>query len=117
LLKVMVMLEDAPAYFIDELSPQHAEICSRGRQLRAQLSSYLEQQRAAVIVHCILPSVLQSLVTVYAATTPDDVWADGLRVQAPRAKRSRTKAAKEDKDDGEEAFPLRRSLRLHQKRA
>jgi hypothetical protein len=31
LLKVMVMLEDAPAAFIDKLEPQHAEICMRGR--------------------------------------------------------------------------------------
>jgi ankyrin repeat protein len=48
LLKVMVMLEDAPADFIvnPRLSPQHTEICTRGRHLRAQLPSYLEQQQA-----------------------------------------------------------------------
>jgi hypothetical protein len=111
LLKVMVMLEDAPVDIIAKLSPQHAKICTRGRQLRAQLPSYLVQQRAAVVAHCDLPTVLQSLVTAYAATTPEDMWANGLRVQAPRAKRDRTKADKED----EEAFPVRRSLRLRQK--
>jgi ankyrin repeat protein len=44
LLKVIVMLQDAPAAFITKLSPQHADICTRGRQFRAQLPSYLEQQ-------------------------------------------------------------------------
>jgi hypothetical protein len=42
-LKVMVMLEDAPVDIIAKLSvyisSQHAEICTRGRQLRAQLPS------------------------------------------------------------------------------
>jgi hypothetical protein len=99
LLKVMVMLEDAPADFIVHLSPQHAELCTRGRQLRAQLPSYLEQQWAAVVTHCSLPAVLQSLVAAYAVTTPEDMWADGLRVQAPRAKRGRTKVEKEDAED------------------
>jgi hypothetical protein len=79
LLKVMVMLEDAPA-FIAKLSLQHAFICMQGRQFRAQLPSYLEQQRAAVVAHCPLPAVLQSLVAEYAVTTPEDMWADGLRM-------------------------------------
>jgi hypothetical protein len=86
LLKVMVMLKDAPAAFIAEISPQHAELCTRGHQLRAQLPSYLEQQRAAVVAHCSLPGVLRSVVTAYAVTTPEDMWADGLRVRAPRAR-------------------------------
>jgi hypothetical protein len=107
LLKVMVLLEDAPVSFTGLLSPQHEDICTRGRQLRAQLPSYLEQQRAAVVAHCPLPGVLQSLVAAYAATTPEDMWADGLRVQTLRAKRGRTKA-----DEGDDAPPLRRSLRL-----
>jgi hypothetical protein len=110
LLRVMVMLEDAPHYFHTIISSQCADICARGRQFRAQLPSYLEQQRAAVVAHCPLPAVLQSLVGAYAATTPEDMWTDGLRVQAPRAKRGRTRAKKEDEDP-----PLRRSLRLHQK--
>jgi hypothetical protein len=117
LLKVMVMLEDAPPFLIAKLSPQRADICTRGRQLRAQLPSYLEQQRAAVVTHCPLPGVLQSVVATYAATTPEDMWADGLRVQAPRAKRGRRKAEKEDKEDGENAPPVRRSLRQRQKHA
>jgi hypothetical protein len=115
LLKVMVMLEDAPASFIAKLSPQHAELWTRGLQLRPQLPFYLEQQRAAVVVHCPLPAVLQSVVAAYTATTPEDMWADGLHVQAPRAKRGRTKTDKEDGEDGEDAPPVRRSLRLPQK--
>jgi hypothetical protein len=59
LLKVTVMLEDVPPFVIAKLSPQHADICTRGRQLRAQLPSYLEQQRAAVVTHCPLPGVLR----------------------------------------------------------
>jgi hypothetical protein len=31
LLKVMVVLEDAPALFITNLSPQHVELCTRGK--------------------------------------------------------------------------------------
>jgi ankyrin repeat protein len=83
LLKVMVMLEDAPADFIanPRLSPQHADICARGRQFRAQLLSYLEQQQTAIVAHCPLPAVLQSLVAAYAATNPKDMWTDGLRVE------------------------------------
>jgi hypothetical protein len=89
LLKVMVMLEDAPATFIARLLPQHAELCRQGRQLRAQLPSYLGQQRATIVADCTLPGVLQSLVIGYAAITPEDMWADGLRVKAPKAKRAR----------------------------
>jgi hypothetical protein len=116
LLKVIVMLEDAPAAFINRLSPQHAAICTRGRQLRAQLPSYLMQQRAAVVAHCSLPSVLQSLVTAYAVITPEDMWTDGLRVHAPRAKRARARVAEAGEAEDEEAILPRRSLRLHQKR-
>jgi hypothetical protein len=115
LLKVMVMLEDAPADFIAEISPHGADICTRGRQLRAQLPFYLEQQRAAVVAHCPLPAVLQSLVTVCAVMTPEDMWADGLRVQVPRAKRGRTNVEKQKEEDGEDAPPLR--LHMRQKRS
>jgi hypothetical protein len=80
LLKVMVMLEDAPPFFVAKLSQQHADICTRGRQLRAQLPFYLEQQQTAVVAHCPLPGVLQSVVATYAVTTSEDMWADGLRV-------------------------------------
>jgi hypothetical protein len=110
LLKVMVMLDNAPAYFIARLGQKHADICTRGRQLRAQLPAYLEQQRAQIIAHCALPDVLQPLVIGYAATTPEDMWADGLRIKAPKAKRAR---AGEGDDGGSHA--LRRSARLRQK--
>jgi hypothetical protein len=92
LLKVMVMLDDAPADVTASLLPQHAAICTNGRRLRAQLPSYLEQQRTTVVTLCPLPGVLQTVFAAYAATTQSDMWADGLRVQVSRAKRSRTKA-------------------------
>jgi hypothetical protein len=61
LLKIMVMLQDAHVDFIAKLLPQHAEICTRGRQLRAQLPSYLEQHpprspRTATCQLCCNPS-------------------------------------------------------------
>jgi hypothetical protein len=110
LLRVMVMLEDAPADFIARLMPQHAELCERGRQLRAQLPSYLEQQRATIVTNCHLPAVLQSLVIAYAVTTPEDMWADGLLAEAQREKRAR---AVEREAEG--SHVLRRSARLRQK--
>jgi hypothetical protein len=114
LLKVMVLLDDAPADVIAELSPAHAKIATRGRQLRAQLPSYLERQRALVVAHCPLPSALQPLVAGYAAPTPEDMWAEGgLRVWAPRAKRARAMVGAVV---GVDAPFLRRSVRLRQKR-
>jgi hypothetical protein len=114
LLKVMVMLDDAPELFISSLTSQDAELCARGRLLRAQLPPYLEQQRGSVISHCPLPTVLQNLVAIYAATTPEDMWGDGLRVRASRAKRPRAAmAGDEGKEENEP--PLRRSLRLQRK--
>jgi hypothetical protein len=83
LMKIMVMVEDAPPDFNSRLSPEHADICARGRQLRAQLPSNLEQQRAVVVAHCPLPAVLQSIAATYTATTPEDMWTYGLRVQTP----------------------------------
>jgi hypothetical protein len=114
LLKIMVMLDDAPPAFVAKLSPAHAEIATRGRQYRAQLPSYLEQQRASVIAHCPLPAVLQPLVGAYAALTPEDMWVDGLGVQqVDRRKRPRVMAGA----DLDVEVQLRRSLRLRQKRA
>jgi hypothetical protein len=114
LLKVMVMLGDAPPYFVAKLSQAHAEIAARGQQYRVQLPSYLEQQRAMVVAHCPLPAVLQPLVGAYAATTPEDMWADGLGVQqVDRLKRPRMMMAGADSDVEAQ---LRRSLRLRQKR-
>jgi ankyrin repeat protein len=75
-------LDESAELFIanPKLSPQHLDICTRGRQLRAQLPSYLEQQRAALVAQCPLPAVLRCLVAEYAVTTPEDMWADGLRM-------------------------------------
>jgi hypothetical protein len=117
LLKVMVMLKDAPAYVISSMSSKNGDICTRGRLLWVQLPSYQEQQRATVVTHCPLPAVLQSLVAEYAATTPETMWAGGLRVQVTRAKRARRSVEKEEDDGGEDVPLLRRSLRLRQKRA
>jgi hypothetical protein len=111
LLKVMLMLDDAPPEFVANLSPVHAELT---RHLRAQLPSYLEQQwqkcRALVV------AVLQSIVAAYATTTPADMWTDGLRVEAPRPKRPRAMLkAEADKETMKAvATPLRRSLRLRE---
>ena len=79
LLQVMVLLGDAPPDFIAKLSPQHAKLCIRGRQLRAHLPAYQEQQRASIVEHCPLPAVLQPLIAAYAAPTTDNIWTDGLR--------------------------------------
>jgi hypothetical protein len=76
LLKVMVLLGDAPADFIARLSPQNADIAIRGRQIRALRPAYLEQQLASIETDCPLPTVLQSIVTTYAEPTPEDVWGD-----------------------------------------
>jgi ankyrin repeat protein len=80
LLKIMVMLDDAPPAFVAKLSAAHYGLNTRGRHYRAQLPSYLEQQQDMVIEHCPLPAVLQSIVCEYSATTPEDMWAYGLRI-------------------------------------
>jgi hypothetical protein len=115
LLKVMVMLSDAPQAFISSLVPEQAELCTRGRQLRVQLPFYLDEQRISVDSHCPLPGVLRSLVAEYAATTTEDMWNDGLYVRAPRAKRPRAALAAdgEGKEENEPPLRIRRSLRLH----
>jgi hypothetical protein len=110
----MVMLDDAPPYFVAKLSYAHAEIATRGRQYRVQLPSYLEQQRAMVVAHCPLPAVLQPLVGAYAALTLEDMCAGGLRVQqVDRPKRPRMMMAGADSDA---EVQIRRSLRLREKR-
>jgi hypothetical protein len=116
LLKVMVMLSDTPQAIISLLAPPQAELCTWGRQLRAQLPSYLEQQRAFVIFHSPLPDVLRSLVAEYAATTAEDMWKDGLHARAPRAKRPRAALAADDDGKEENERPLRRTLTLHKSR-
>jgi hypothetical protein len=84
LLKVMVLLADAPPDFVAKLFPTHTELAIRGKQLRTQLPSYLEHQRALIVAHCPLPAVLQPIVFGLAAPTPEDTWNEGLRVRAPR---------------------------------
>jgi hypothetical protein len=85
LLKILILLPMSPDQdhflpeFVAKLSPQHAELCTRGRQLRDRLPAYLEQQRATVDTHCPLPTVLQAMVTAYALPTPEDLWSDGLQ--------------------------------------
>jgi hypothetical protein len=85
LLKVLMLQLMSPnqdrdlSAFVAQLSPQHAEICTRGRQLRDRLPAYLEQQEASVGTHCPLPAVLQAIVTAYALPTPEDLWRDGLQ--------------------------------------
>jgi hypothetical protein len=85
LLKVLTLLPMSPDQdqylpaFIAELSPQHAELCTRGRQLRDRLPAYLEQQEASVGTDCPLPTVLQAMVTAYARLTPEDLWSGGLQ--------------------------------------
>jgi hypothetical protein len=78
LLKVMVMLDDAPSIFIKRLRPHDAEIATKGLMYRRHLLFYLEQQKTAVAADCDLPSVLLNLIVGYAATTAEDMWEHGL---------------------------------------
>jgi hypothetical protein len=82
LLKPMVMLDNAPPKFVDQLTRADREIVTRGRFFRAQILSFLKEQRALVVSHCTLPDVLRPLIATYAATTPEDMWVDGLRIRA-----------------------------------
>jgi hypothetical protein len=92
LLNFMELFGDPPEELFSTLKPQHAELTARGKQLREQLPSYLEQQRASIVAHCPLPTVLQPIVAAYAAPTPVDMWTDGLRIKAPVEKRTRLAA-------------------------
>jgi ankyrin repeat protein len=76
LLKVMVLLDDAPPNFVANLKRHHAKITSQGRQIRALRPVYMEQQHALMKATCPLPAVLQSIVVAYAAPTPEDMWTD-----------------------------------------
>jgi hypothetical protein len=85
-LKVITLICDAPAVVTAgfytagsnlmnlELPPQDAELVEEGRQLRARLPAYLEQQSASITTHCPLPAVLQKIVATYAEPTSADVW-------------------------------------------
>jgi hypothetical protein len=60
LLKVMVMLQDAPVDIIAKLSPQHAEICTRGRLGHSCLTTWNSSgprlSRTATCLLCYNPS-------------------------------------------------------------
>jgi hypothetical protein len=96
LLKVMVMLEDAPSRFLKEsiLSYRQREVCRLGPRFRKELPSYLAKQKTNIVDHCPLPAVLGAIVAAYAANTPEDMWSDGLQVHTPPSphslKRSRS---------------------------
>jgi hypothetical protein len=78
LLKVMVMLHDAPSIFIERLRPHDAEIATKGLMYRKHLAQYLEQQKSTIIEDCDLPLVLLNLIVDFAATTTEDMWEHGL---------------------------------------
>jgi hypothetical protein len=78
LLKVMVLLDDAPPSFTAVLSTTLQEVAAKGKQLRAHLPAYIEQQRALLSANCPLPVVLQPLLAAYTAPTPEDMWTDGF---------------------------------------
>jgi hypothetical protein len=75
LLKVMVMLDDVPHSFEQALKPEGIRIVAKGRLLRTQLPLHLEEQRATIAAHSVLPVVLVGIVAAYAAPT-HLVWAD-----------------------------------------
>jgi hypothetical protein len=98
LLKVMTLLEDAPALFTSRLSslgPSYGQLCTlvkEGAGLRARLPAYLWDQRATLTAHCPLPAVLQSLIVAYAVPTRTDIWEYRLPIHARRPKRAREEA-------------------------
>jgi hypothetical protein len=78
LLRVMVLLGDAPSDFIVKLSdysgdPRPAQIAAWGPQIRALRPSYLEQQQASVDAHFPLPAVLLSIIIAYVEPTAKDM--------------------------------------------
>jgi ankyrin repeat protein len=78
LLKVMVLLGDAPTNFIYKLPLEYAVIIVRGTPIRALRPLYREQQQASVDAHCPLPAVLLAIVTAYAEPTIEDMWTDWI---------------------------------------
>jgi hypothetical protein len=79
LLKVMVLLDDAPPSFTSVLSTQLREIAAKGKELRAHLPAHIEQQRALLFANCPLPVVLHPLLVAYAAPTVEDMWTAGFQ--------------------------------------
>jgi hypothetical protein len=79
LLRVMVLLDDAPPEFVSLLKLADARIVAQGQHFRDLLPSYLEQQPRLVVIHCPLPAVLKPIVAEYAAFTQEDIWTDWVR--------------------------------------
>jgi hypothetical protein len=87
LLKVMVLLGDAPPKFRRELlSTSHYQIVTDGYNLRHRLPLYLKQQQALLVAHCPLTTVLQSIVAGYFELTHDDIWDTQLRIRSKRVR-------------------------------
>lgn len=72
----MVLLDDAPPYFIAHLSPPDVEVTTQGSKIRAQRPVYLEQQRGFIDAHCSLIVDLIPIVVAYAEPTLEDMWGD-----------------------------------------
>jgi hypothetical protein len=79
LFKVLLLHGDPPVVFIARLSRQQAKLVWRGRQLRALIPRYMEQQMSSIAARCPLPATLQSLVAAYVEPTPKDIWTGGLQ--------------------------------------
>jgi hypothetical protein len=79
LFKVLLLHGDPPVVFIARLSRQQAKLVWRGRQLRALMPRYMEQQLGSIDAHCPLPATLRSLVAAYVESTPKDIWTGGLQ--------------------------------------
>jgi hypothetical protein len=93
MLKIMVMLEDAPANFFSNLhssnfnyrTPGFAPgVSSSGPSCRLTWPGATKagNKGQRFVAHCPLLVMKQSIVITYAATiaAPEDMWADGLRV-------------------------------------
>jgi hypothetical protein len=111
LLRVIMLRGAPPAELRARLSPVHAQVVENGARLRAGLPTYLVRRQAFLDAHCPLIPPLRALVHCYEVpTTTDELWATGLGVVRQWVVRPRA-------DEGAaDAVPLRRSLRLRQKR-
>jgi hypothetical protein len=83
LLRVMLLIGDAPANFADTLSPALQALVLEGGQLRARLPAYLVRRRTVLDTHCpVLLPELRDLVHGYMElTTTDELCATGLGVE------------------------------------
>jgi hypothetical protein len=110
LLRVMVLRGDPPAELTTRLAPEHVRVVQEGAMLRASLPAYLTRRQALLDMHCPLIAPIQDLVHGYEMpTSTDELWATGLGAARQRAARPRA-------ENGAVPVPLRRSVRLHQKR-